>query len=134
MLYTYKEFETINHFSTPSTLTNDELELILAYLQGMVNLWCAVCGDKPFSARDFIGGENYDWKGTPLMAAWEGRYNHYRREYPDETSENLAEWTHGQCAKDVGHLLKQVLIKHRQRHFVSLKGFGNAYQWIKDKK
>lgn len=132
MLYTQKDLEKIDNFSTPHTLTDDEIELILAYLQGMVNLWCAVCGDKPFSARDFIGGENYDWKGTPLMMAWHGRYNRYKREYPDETSENLTEWTHNQSAIDIGHLLKRVMIEHKY-HFVQLKGFGKAYQWLKDK-
>lgn len=134
MLYTQteKELEKIDNFSTPHTLMDDEMALVLAYLQGMVNLWCAVCGDKPFSARDFVGGENSDWKGTPLMAAWEGRYNRYRREYPNETSETLAEWTHSQSAKDVGHLLKRVLVEHK-RHFIFLEGFGNAYQWLKDK-
>ena len=132
MLYTHKDMEKIDNFSNPHTLNNDERQLVLAYLQGMVNLWCAVCGDKPFSARDFIGGELYYWNGTPLMLAWHGRYNRYKKEHPNETHENLTEWTHQQSAIDIGHLLKRVLIEN-ERHFIQLKGFGNAYQWLKDK-
>ncbi len=123
--------------SSPITTVNgvvglDEMEQakVLSYLQGMVYMWCAINGDKTFAVRDLVGGENYDWQGTPLMTVWHNRKRRYQEQYPDAPSDETDEWTHNQTAKEVGWLLKKVLIDDK-RVFVEYKGFGNQYRWQK---
>lgn len=51
----------------------EEINEMKAYLQGCVYAWCNLKGEEWFSARDFLGGDNYFWEGTPMCKL----YNHY---------------------------------------------------------
>ena len=39
---------------------------IYSFLQGAVYCWCKNFNDKEFALRDLMGGENFEWTGTPL--------------------------------------------------------------------
>ena len=56
-LTTYK---SVNGF------TDEQLNLMRAFLQGAVYCWCKNRKDEWFAARDLLGGDNYYWQGTPL--------------------------------------------------------------------
>lgn len=44
---------------------------ILSFLQGSVYCWCKNRKNEPFAARDLLGGDNYYWQDTPMMALYE---------------------------------------------------------------
>ena len=63
-------------------------------LQGAVYCWCKNRPDEWFSMRDLMGGENYYWEGTPLIALYEKHHEE------DDAVER--------AGKDSGWLLKRV--------------------------
>lgn len=78
-------------------LTEVELALAKAYIQGAVHSHCNNCADKELSARILFGGDNRDWSKTPLQRIYEYYCN------------NGSEHPAADAAKDVGWLLKSVL-------------------------
>lgn len=44
---------------------------IVHFLQGSVYCWCKNRKGEPFAARDLLGGDNYYWHATPMMALYE---------------------------------------------------------------
>ena len=95
-------------------LSKEEKNAIYSFLQGAVYCWCNNNPNKWFSMRDFMGGANFYWEGTPLIALYEM--------YKDETAA-------GQAA---GRLLKFVIDKDK-RHFETKKEeLIRKYKWIGD--
>src|SRR5690349_13674520 len=52
-------------------VTDRDLARIRDFLQGAVYCWCKNRADEWFSLRDLMGGENFQWQGTPLLALYE---------------------------------------------------------------
>ena len=97
-------------------ITVEQKQRIMDFLQGAVSCWCKNREDEWFAARDLLGGANYHWQGTPMIALWHA-YN-----------ENIK--TAGQAA---GRLLKQVLHEDESRYFDSKKeAMTTKYIWKKD--
>lgn len=93
------------------------------FMQGAVYCLCKNNQEKDrehqwFSARDFLGGRNRNWKGTPMQYLFDY--------YSDNGCEN-AEKEAGQMA---GCILKNVIIKDR-REFETRKDNDNPreYRW-----
>lgn len=87
---------------------------ILDFLQGAVYLWCK---DHPldwFGLRNFMGGANNDWNGTPMQGLYE---RHALTMSPVSASRR--------AAMDGGRLLKRVLDLDG-RVFESRKGYRTA--------
>lgn len=61
-LTTYK---SVNGF------TDEQLDLMRAFLQGAVYCWCKNRKDEWFAARDLLGGDNYYWQGIPLIQLYD---------------------------------------------------------------
>lgn len=103
-----------------SSLSEVERDKICSFLQGAVYTWCAIKGSVEFAAKDFVGGDNRNWLGTPLYAL----YAHY--EYIGEDSESAVE----KAGKDLGWLLKKVICND-SRNFSQNKsdGFRQFYKW-----
>ena len=99
-------------------LSNDVLIAIRAYLQGAVYCWCNTKGEIPFAARDFLGGENFFWEGTPMYELY-GRYIRAGKS---------KEYAFEQAAKDAGKILKSVLHDDK-RYFKSTDGYRKSYAW-----
>ena len=74
--------------------------------------------------RDFLGGANYFWQGTPM-------YRLFEKYHDDEgyTSDEAVE----AAGKTAGHLLKRVLIRDSVRVYrLEDAGMANGYRWIED--
>lgn len=52
-------------------LSKEEENAIYSFLQGAVYCWCNNNPNKWFSMRDFMGGTNFYWQGTPLYKLFE---------------------------------------------------------------
>lgn len=96
---------------------------IETFLKDCIYDWCKHYGEKEFAARDLVGGDNWDWNGTPLQAL----YDKYKK----------AGKSHGDAfdaaAKDAGKLLKKV-IEEDTRNFISIDGYTKSYRWVKETK
>src|SRR5574344_1246818 len=101
-LTTYK---SVNGF------TDEQLNLMRAFLQGAVYCWCKNRKDEWFAARDLLGGDNYFWQGTPMVALY-------------EKSENVE-----QAGKDAGWLLKQVIDNDKRSFETKKEGLVRQYRW-----
>jgi hypothetical protein len=100
-------------------LTTADDEAISNFLQGAV--YCRVKNekDKEFAAHDLMGGENWDWDGTPLYALYE------KQHVAGKSNADAID----AAGKDLGWMLLKVLDDDK-RHFVKgRKGLVNSYQW-----
>lgn len=110
-----------SYCKTPNYLTKNEIKEICAFFQGAVYTWCAIKGSAKFSARNFIGGINYDWENTPLYKL----YKHYESEGDKNPEAN--------AGLDAGALLKQTLLDDK-RSFKQSKNDDEQrsyYEWDK---
>ncbi len=92
-------------------ITDEQKQRILDFLQGAVYSWCKNRKDEWFAARDLLGGDNYYWQGTPMIALY-------------EKSEDVE-----QAGKDAGWLLKRVLNDDKRTFEVSTDGRVKIYRW-----
>ncbi len=106
-------------FRTPTGLTENELELIKNFLQGSVYCWVKNRKEEVFAARDLVGGENFDWSGTPLIVLYEKHINKGKSD--EEAIED--------AGKDLGWILKLVLRQDRRTFTASDAGMAKGYKW-----
>lgn len=99
-------------------ITATQRRTILAFLQGAVYCWCKNRKDEPFAARDMIGGDNNDWRGTPLMALYE---------YYLGGNENNSDYAIAEAGKAAGRLLFDVIANDR-RVFETWESFTRMYR------
>lgn len=105
----------------------DEDRDICNYLHGAVYYWCKNCKEengnpKWFAARDFLGGENYSWAGTPL-------YSLYQK-HIDEGDDN--DTSIQKAAIDAGILLKKVISEDKRLFDTEVFGLVRHYRWDGD--
>ena len=101
-------------------ITIDQNRLIKAFLQGAVYAWVKNKKDIQFAARDLVGGENYEWEGTPLNEL----YLKHRNSGKDNQEAIEA------AGKDVGWLLKAVLFEDKRHFEVGRSGLTAGYRWV----
>jgi hypothetical protein len=101
-----------------------EKRLIKAFLQGAVYCWVKNRRGEEFAARDLVGGENADWRGTPLQALYA---KHIDQGKDHESAVEAA-------ARDLGWLLKSVLAEDKREFATGKSGLVNAYRWIEEGK
>jgi hypothetical protein len=92
---------------------------ILHFLQGLVYCWCKNRKGEPFAARDLLGGDNYYWQDTPMIAL----YDYFR-------SKNNAndDYAFKEAAKAAGRLLFQLLYDDK-REFETWVRYTRMYCW-----
>jgi len=73
-----------------------------------------------FAARDLVGGENFEWEGTPLVVLYQ---KHIDLGKTDEAAISDA-------AKDLGWLLKAVLHEDKRHFEVGKSGLTAGYRWV----
>ena len=95
-------------------LSTDETNLAKKYLQGAVHSFCKNNPGVAFSLRDLVGGENKDWRETPLQPI----YNYHISLGKTEKKAKI------QAAIDAGWLLKAVLEEEKARAFEQMQGPG----------
>ena len=111
---------------TPSTrvqtvngITPEQTASIRAFLQGAVYTWCKHRGENWFAARDLVGGDDFDWQGTPLIAL----YDKYAAGGRADAVER--------AGIDLGWLLKGVLADDRRAFEEGRAGMVKVYRWVR---
>ena len=79
-------------------ITPRDRDRILDFLQGAIYCWCKNRPAEWFSLRDLMGGENFHWNGTPLIALWTKHDGHSRNPVKE-------------AGKEAGCLLKAVIVR-----------------------
>ena len=101
-------------------ISDIEKELIRAFMQGAVYSWVKNRAGEPFAVRDLVGGENYDWNGTPLQVL------HDKHITAGKNSEEAFE----AAAKDLGWIVKSLLSEDSRTFEVEKSGLVNTYCWV----
>ena len=101
-------------------ITDEQKALIKAFLQGAVYSWGKNRSGEKFAARDLVGGENYEWRGTPMVALYQ---KHIARGKSSDASVDAA----GQY---LGWLLKAVLAEDKRHFEADRSGRTAAYRWV----
>ncbi|QQE13922.1 hypothetical protein JD969_10330 [Planctomycetota bacterium] len=96
---------------------------IKAFIQGAVYCWVKNRKNEQFSVRDLFGGENFEWNGTPLIHLYEKHANMFKKEHEAAMKD---------AAKDLGCLLKDVLITDKRTFTKDDAGFTAGYTWVGD--
>lgn len=95
---------------------------IKAFIQGTVYCWCKNRKGEQFAARDLMGGENFEWSGTPLIALYE---KHVSQGKDVNASIDAA-------GRDLGWLLKTVLAEDKRTFEATQRALVAAYRWVGD--
>lgn len=103
-------------------ISDDELAKIKCFLQGAVYSWVKNRKGETFAARDLVGGDNYDWHGTPLIVLY---YKHINAGKNDHAAIDEA-------AKDIGWILKMVIHEDKRTFEDSDVGMAKGYRWIEE--
>ena len=101
-------------------ISDEQASLIKAFLQGAVYSWVKNRKGEQFAARDLVGGDNFEWEGTPLIVLYD---KHVALGKDVESAIDEA-------AKDVGWLLKMVLDKDKRHFEAGRSGLTAGYKWI----
>jgi hypothetical protein len=102
-----------------SGIPEAEKQAISHFLQGAVYCWCKNKKGEWFSMRDLMGGDNRDWKDTPLIAL----YNKHIEN--GKTGDEAFDF----AGKESGWMLKKVLHADT-RNFESKNEDTKNYRWI----
>ena len=100
-------------------INEEQRESIIHFLQGSVYCWCKNRKGEPFAARDLLGGDNYYWQDTPMMALFE-----YYRDGNDANNEYAVK----EAGKAAGRLLYQMLYNDK-REFLTWVDYTRMYRW-----
>ncbi|MBK8094690.1 MAG: hypothetical protein IPK32_22655 [Verrucomicrobiaceae bacterium] len=98
----------------------EQIVQMRSFLQGAVYCWVKNRSDEQFALRDLVGGENFEWSGTPLYPLFE---KHSLQGKNDPSAVAAA-------AKDAGWLLKAVLNDDKGTFIVGDAGLANGYRWV----
>ena len=101
-------------------VTEEQKSLIKAFLQGAVYSWVKNRMGEQFAARDLVGGENFEWEGTPLYPLYQKHMDSGKGN--DEAIEA--------AAKDLGWLMKTVLSEDKRHFEVGRSGLTAGYRWV----
>lgn len=98
-------------------ISEDEKQCICYFLQGAVYCWCKNKDRGWFALRDLMGGENYYWQGTPMLAL----YHKHEGQALDPVNE---------AGKDAGWLLKSVIASDKRLFDTKVEALVRHYKWI----
>lgn len=101
-------------------ISDTEKSLIRAFMQGAIYSWAKNRKDEPFAVRDLVGGENFEWEGTPLIALYKKHIN------GGKDNESAIE----AAAQDLGWLTKAVLAEDKRRFTAGKAGLVSHYRWV----
>jgi hypothetical protein len=101
-------------------ISEEETMAIKNFMQGAVYSWVKNRRDEAFAVHDLMGGENFHWHGTPLMAL----YDKHASAGKDDAAANEA------AGRDLGWLVKAVLSADKRTFEASHNGYVNSYRWV----
>lgn len=94
-----------------NSISREQEQRILDYLQGAVYCWCKNRKAELFAARDFLGRDNFEWEGTPMFVLYE--------------KSNDVE----KAGIDAGWLLKKMINNDKRTFNTEIKGMVRDYRW-----
>ena len=101
-------------------IDDSQKESIKTFMQGAVYCWVKNRKNEPFAVRDLMGGENFEWAGTPLYTLYQ---NHIDQGKDNDSAIESA-------AKDLGWLMKTVLAEDKRTFEAGKAGLVSSYRWI----
>ena len=101
-------------------ISDDEKARIQDFLQGAVYCWCKNRKNEWFSMRDLMGGDNFHWEGTPLIALYAKQRT---AGVPDPEAAERA-------GRESGWLLKRVIFQDRRSFETKEEEQIRKYQWV----
>jgi len=101
-------------------VSGDELNEIKCFIQGAVYCWAKNQKGEVFTVRSLMGGENFDWKGTPL-------YCLYQKQIKSGKSDKMAI---SEAGKELGGILKTVLSEDKRLFKSYDAGRAKGYKWV----
>ena len=99
---------------------DNELKSAKDFLQGAVYSWIKNRKGEVFALRDLMGGEHFDWDGTPLYCLYQ--------KHTDIGKDNEAAIV--EAGKDAGWILKSVLFEDKYIFESCDKGMARGYKWV----
>jgi hypothetical protein len=99
------------------SLPQSDIDAICRFLQGAVYCWCKNRPEEWFSMRDLMGGENYYWQGTPLIAL-------YDKQLSIASADPVKE-----AGKESGWLLKKVISDDARTFETKKEELISKYRW-----
>lgn len=99
---------------------DEHLPTMRAFLLGAVRSWTKNRPGEVFALRDLVGGDNWEWIGTPLQALFEKH-----RDKGKSDGQAMSD-----AAKDAGWLLKDILNRDNRSYQVSDAGLTNGYRLL----
>jgi hypothetical protein len=99
-------------------LSNQEIRDIIIFLQGATYCWCKNRKDEWFSLRDLMGGDNYYWNNTPLIALY-NKQEKLGNEDPE-----------AQAGKEGGWLMKRVISEDARKFETIEEDLIRKYKWV----
>mgnify|MGYP006922126487 CR=1 FL=1 len=105
-------------------ISDEEIQLCEYYIKGAVHGFCNNNSGSRFSARSLFGGENTEWKDTPLVKIYDYYTNVKGYDF---------EKAHKQAGIDVGLLLKAVLCKDNKFDYEEFDAYTKEYCRITSK-
>ena len=109
--------KNVNMLRKVKGLTERSKSNISEYLKESVNLHVKTNPNEWFSANSLVGGENSDWRGTPLQAL----YTMYMTQYGDEDK------AFKQAGIACGWILKEALLED-ERPFETRSSWSREYK------
>lgn len=103
--------------SISAKLSQMDIEIIKVYMRGCVQGFCCNNSTKSFSVSTLFGGENRDWRDTPMQRI----YDYHKREGATDKE------AYDRTKKDAGWLLKAVLDEDECREYYWKSGRTNEY-------
>jgi hypothetical protein len=105
-----------------SDLSETAKTSIMDFLQGTVYCWCKNRKGEWFTMSDLMGGDNRDWRKTPL----EILYNKHIQ------SGKTAEEAFDNAGKESGWLLKKVVHDDKKDFETEETELSRKYRWLED--
>jgi len=102
-------------------LDDSQKKGILFQLRNAVNTWCDNNTGDWFAVRDLFGGDNYDWRGSPMQRLYD---KHSDNGFDHDTSETKA-------GIDAGWLMKEFLFYDERMFEQGYKGRVRGYRLMR---
>jgi hypothetical protein len=113
-------FTTQSELRDVTGISGTEKAAIKTFMQGAIYCWVKNRKGEQFAVRDLMGGDNFEWKGTPLYVLYE------KHIHQGKSSDAAIE----SAGKDLGWLVKTVLAEDKRTFDADKAGLVNAYCWV----
>ncbi len=105
---------------TVTGISQDDFDAIYHFLQGAIYCWCKAKREEWFAVQDLLGGENFYWEGTPLIALYKKHKETLGKDWETAVQD---------AGKDAGRILKHVINDDRRAFDTKKEDVVRMYRW-----